>query len=414
MKVFILIVFSMVWGNLQALVLDAGATQSYETTSNIFKVPDDGSNVVVPTEESIRISGVYLKANEVAAGLNANLELNINYMDFVNNIASDVTRSSLKSDANWVIREGRYSWYLRDTFSQTRIDTSLNFNENNIQDVNELVTGPVFEWAVSGNALKLSSYIYSYDYSETDNDNSSVITNLTWSRIIPGGKELYLKYTTKVVSYETNSELNDYDQSTIGLGFKYSKRVDKVDVFLGKSALSGDSGNDYTTASFLYKRKTTRRSNISLGYKKRLSDNNNAQDSFGTPLTGVYIEKVSSLNYQTSGITTGYDLKYEERIREDSIENDEDVRITKTLTMYMNISAKSRMDLSYIDTQNQIDSGSLQSYENKMYTSKISYVKKLNNKMSFVGFVSEELVVSTISENQYNDKRVGFTFSISR
>ncbi|MDH5424051.1 MAG: hypothetical protein OEY29_03530 [Gammaproteobacteria bacterium] len=414
MKIFLLVSLLLFWGDLQALVLDAGAKQSYETTSNILKVPEDGSGATVPVEESISITGIYLKVNEDAAGLTANLEININYMDFVNNYASDVTRSSLKTDANWIIRKGRYSWYLRDTFSQTRIDTSLNFNENNIQDVNELVTGPVFDWEVSGNSLKLSSYVYAYDYSETDNDNSSVITNLIWSRNMSAGKELYLKYTTKVVSYESNSLLNDYDQSTLGVGFKYSKRVDAFDVFFGKSALSGDAGNDYTTSSFLYKRKTTRLSNISLGYAKTLSDNNNAIDSLGTPLNGVYIEKVSSINYQTNGITTGYDLRLEEKVREDTVEDDEDIRLTKTFTMYINISDKSRLDLSYIDSENQIDSGSLQNYQNNMYTSKLSYIKRLNNKMSFVGFLSEEIVVSTIAQYQYNDKRIGFTFSISR
>ena len=413
MKYLIVIFLYLIFGNSLALTLNMSANQTFESTSNIYKVSDDASSAVGPLEENINTTAVRINLEEDSAGLMANVELNVNYLDFERNVSHDVTRISLKSDARWIIRSGRYSWYFRDTLAQTKIDTSLSLNEGNTQDVNELVVGPEFGWGVSGNVIKLDAYLNKYEYSETDNDNSSVTTNLVWSRAMAGGKEVLVKYTTKVLMYDSGDGSEDYDQSTIGIGFKYKKRRDQIDCFLGKSALSNDGGDQYTTASFFFKRKMSRLSDISMKYSDKLSDNNNAIDVFGTPLSGVFKEKISSMMYQKNNNTSGYIIKYEDTRREDSVTNAEDVKAVSELSMYMSLSVRSKIDLTYSDTNSRINTGVAQGYENNLYMSKFSYFKKLNKKVSIQVFFSEEQMMSTVALYQYFDQRVGVSFSIA-
>jgi len=390
-----------------AITLDAGVLQTIETRSNLHHVPEDA--VVGPREEIISTSSVYLKFNEDTSDLKSNVDLNVSYIDFKKNESPDVIRNSLKADALWQITRGHYSWFFMDNISQTRVDSLISFSESNTQNVNEFVTGPKLEWDAGNSTIKLNVFLSTYDYSVTADDTTSIVSDFDWIRSVSAGIKMSLKYTAKVVSYDEVDTLSDYDQSTLGLRFEYKKTVDELDVFFGKTILNNDAGEKYTSTSVNYKKQISRNSSISLSYSNNLSDKNDAIDSLGTSLIGVYIDKKYSIIYQKFNTSSGFNVKYEEERKEQEASTNEEQQRSATVSAYKSISSRSRMNISYSDKYN-----SLLGFEDYTYITSLAYQKKFNNKMSISFFVSEVLLESSDPLRQYTDQRIGLSLSISR
>jgi len=392
--------------------LDFGFIQSFEKSSNFLKVPDvqaDGQ-----FEETIRTSSVYFKLDEDISYIKSNIDLNISYLDFEKGLASNVTRNTLSSDLLWVVTKNRYFWYLKDVYSQTRTDATELITETNTQNVNQFMAGPKFVWQVGDSALNLEFYIINYDYSVTDNDTTSVTSNIDWVRKVSGGISLSLRYSTEYISYDSSHTLEDYDKSTLGINFEYKRVANYLNAFLGKTLLNNTDGGTTTTASLLYTRQLTRYSSLGFNYSNNLSNENDSIDTQGTAISGVFFDKRYSVTYKKNNRGSGYDMKYEEYQKDDYDSVDEDKRVISQIVLFKNLSARSRVSVTYSDTSLQVVDSDDQDYEDDAYERKVGYQKLFNNKLTMNLFVSEVLVKSDLYVRQYFDKRIGISFSIAR
>ena len=400
-------------GEVFALKVNFGVSQSYENTSNPLHVPeifDDGS-----FEDSIVTSSVFLKLKEDSSTLKSTVDLKINYLDYVENVSSDLTRSNLKSSFLWFITPGYYSWYLVDNIVQTQIDVSLIVSESNAQDVNEFLTGPRLKWKLGGSKLELNSYINKFTYSETDNDSTNLLTSLLWRNKMPSGIKLDLRYSTKFVTFDEDESLNSYDQSTVGAGLKYEKKTNTIDIFFGKTFLNSDDVSDSTFRNdkISFKRELTRYSSISLLHSNGLSSKDESLSSGDTVLSGVHFSKESIISYKRSSSVFGMELKLSESERNNLDIGTRDYKRANSVDLYRVLGSRSRINFSYKETFNTVDFGSLD-YEDNIYIKSIKYTKKFNNKLSFSAYVSDLSVESDNILRQYTDKKIGLTISIER
>lgn len=403
-------------GAVYSAKLDVAFSQFTESSSNFLHVPDV-LNTDDKYQNTINTTTAAFKLDETYTSVVAKLDYSISYINFDDNdFATDLTKNNLAAELTWTIDRGFYYWYMKDSFSQTTIDNNQLLSEENSQDINEFVTGPQLRWNFGNASLDIYSYIRNFDYSETDTDTTSVETMLNWGRKIPGGMFVSLKYTTKYVSYDQSNSPDDYDLSTLGLNFDYKRGVDGFNTFLGATFYNkNDQATESATTSFDYKRQTSRVSNLSLSYSNQVSDLNNALDTYGTPIDGLYFDEKTAINYQRKSELYILDLKYIDQQRSDTDTDNEDNSKTGVISVTRVIGGRSRVVLSYSDQERVVDvSGVAFDYIDNIYTSKLEYQKRFNNKLSMRLYASDLLSKSTAILRQYTDTRIGLMLTIAR
>ena len=416
-----IIASSFVFTDVVAVNMDMSFSQSVLNSSNILHLPDNLPEAVLEkSEEVISTSTVNVKLIDDSSRVDTSFDLALNYLDYQEDIISDTSRATLKASFLWTITPKHYSWLFEDSYTQTQKDPSLVFSEANIQNVNQFVTGPEFEWVIGDSAIHLDSYLTDYNFSETDNDNSSVVSNFKWGKKIPGGMTFDVTYSTKIVSYEKNDIYDDYSQSTAGVDFKYNKKVNSFDVFYGVTKLDKDGSNDdsFTSARATFKRQMSRQSSITLKHTNKLSDSSGSVDEFGTPLDGVFVDNKTTLAYTRMSSSFGLSMELEEQSKKDTDIFLIDESFNQKIVLTRRLAARSQIQISYSDRRrifkNDPDELATGNYEDNVFESKIEYSKRLSKRMSFKLFVSDLFVKSTDENRQYNDKKTGFTFSVSR
>lgn len=408
-----LLVIVMCSENVFAFELNYGVSQSYESTSNPLHIPDvldDGS-----FEDTIMISSLFVKVREESTTLNSAVDFNINYLDYVDNVISDQTINNLNSTFLWFITPGYYSWYLMDNIVQSQRDTSRFVSDANSQDVNEFLTGPRLEWKIGGSNLKLDAYINTFTYSETDNDSTNLITTLLWSKEMPSGVKLDLKYSTKFVSFDQDDQLNPYDQSTIGASVKYIRKTDSVDVFYGRTFLNSEDVADsaFQNEKITLERNLTRYSSLTLVYSKGLSNRDESLSSGDTVLSGIFINKETVLSYQRSSSVFGLTLKAKQSEKNNLDSGYNDYSRSSEIGLFRVLSANSKLDFSYSETFNSAETA-LSDFEDSIYMNRLTYQKRFNNQLSFSLYVSNLSVESNNVFRQISDKKIGLTIAIVR
>lgn len=400
-----------------ALKFNFGVSQSYEDISNAAHASE--ADVALAADDFFRdtlvISSLFLKFKEESSILKSTVDFKVNYLDYVNDVASDLTRNNLKSSFLWEITPGYYSWYLVENIVQSQIDVSLVVSEENTQDVNEFLTGPRFNWQLGSSTLKLNSYINNYTYSSTDNDSTNLVTELIWRNELASGVKLDMKYATRYVSFDRDQIYDSYDQSTIGAGLKYKKNTNNIDIFLGKTFLNSENVDDsvFEDERIKLTRDLTRYSSLGLLYSNGLSSRDESLSAGGTVLNGVFISKETVLTYKRSSHVFGLEVKITQSERNNvdtATTNDERA---DEITFYRILASRSKLDFTFGEVTNTVQVGT-ENYIDKTYVKKIRYIKRFNNKLSFSAHVSELYVVSDDPNRQFNDKRIGITISIER
>jgi len=412
--VIICLAASVFWGSKAiAFNVQYGLTHSVESTSNVLLAPETSS--LTGIEDKINTSLIYVNLVESRSAIEMSADIQLSYLDYgKDDVSRDVTRNSLDSEILWNITPGRFSWFVEDNYLQTTIDPSLIFNQTNTQDVNEFGTGPQFKWIFKDTTLNLETYIYNYDYSETDNDATNSITNLRWGKKMPSGMNLYLVYSTTFVTYESDSVLSDYDKSSLSLNYQYTRATNDFDVEIGKTYLNDDENSDssFTNIEMSFTRRMSRHSNINMSYSSGLADQSETIDAGGTLLSNVFENQTSLIRYQKTSSALGLVLEVVEIIRSNEESGFEDYLRTAEISISRVVAPRSQIQLSYSDSDNRVDN--LIDYTDSIIEKRFEYTKRFNDSLSFRFFVSDLAVSSNFDIREYTDKRVGLSLSIAR
>lgn len=404
------IVLKPVWG----LKLNYSFSQSFDNSTNLLKIPDVLYNDKF--ENTINITSVNLKIDEQSNDLKSFIKYNVDYMDYGNNdLVNDLTRNNLEAELSWILSPGHYKWFFKDIYTQSRIEPSLLFNETNTQDVNQFITGPELEWKVNSSSIYLDSYIYDYNYSETKNDNKSIVTTLRWNKKISSGMDVFVKYSTKFLTYENEDLFNNYDQSSLVVGYAYKRNTNDLNISYGKIYVDSEdlSQDEFSDVQFNFRRQMSRFSILDLSYSSGISDQNDSIEDAGTVLSGVYEDRVSSVTYHRMSNRFGFDLKLTKREKLDKDKGYSDILEGSAVTLSSLLSPRSQIRLVYNDSKIVAESNLL-NYEDNIYETRLEYSKSFNNKLSLRIYVSDLVSRSTDVFRQYKDERYGVALSFSR
>ena len=414
LHIFLMIVGSLLYcDEVYALKLNYGVSQSYETTSNplYLPIPEDDDRF----EDVLTTSSVFLKAKEKTATLKSDVDLKLSYLDYANDISSDLTRKNLKSSFLWVITPSYYSWYLTDNITQSVKDVSLISNDENKQDVNAFTTGPRLQWKIGNSLLKLNSYVSKYSYEETNNDSNNVNSSLTWANSLSSGVKLDVSYATKYVNYDEDQIYGNYDQSTVGVGVKYKKKTNELEAFYGRTFLNSDelSESAFSQRKIKFKRILSRFSSLSLEHSSGLSSKEESLADGDTLLSGLHENLQTSLMYKRAGNVFGGSIKLTDTEKKNIDSGTLDDKQAGSINIYRLMSSRSRLSLLYSQAENDVKISGDQ-YQSTEIIKKVSYIKLFNNKLSLSVHLSEVNMDSDNFLRRYTDKRAGLTLSIQR
>lgn len=412
--IFLTLATMLIWGaRAFAFNVQYGLTHTVESTSNVLLAPD--ISPLSGIKDTINTSLFYLNGIENQSSVDVTVDLQLNYLNFGrDDVSRDISRNTLDSELLWTITPRFYSWFLEDNYTQTRINPSLIFNQENTQDVNEFGTGPRFQWYINDTVLNLDTSVYYYDYNETDNDTTNSITRLRWGKKMPSGMSLSLVYSTTFVTYQGASVLNDYNKSALNMNFQYRRNTNDLELAVGKTLLDSEdiSQREFSNVEISYTRQLSRYSNVNLSYTSGLADQNDAIDTGGTSLSNVYENQSSLVSYHKNSSTLGLELEFSEIIRTNNESGYEDYLSIAEITLSRVLAPRSQLLLTYSDSENSVKN--IADYTDNIITQRLEYLKRFNNRFSFRVFVSEVSVTSTTDLREYSDKRIGMGLTITR
>lgn len=414
---YVTIISMLLASKAYALKFNFGVSQSYEDISNVLHVPDFIVDAAPDDffRDTLVTSSLFLEFKEDSSVLKSTVDLKVNYLDYVDDVSSDLTRNDVNSTFLWEITPGYYSWYLVENIVQSQTDVSLVVSEENTQDVNEFLTGPRFNWQLGSSTLKLNSYINNYTYSSTDNDSTSLVTELIWRNELASGVKLDMKYATRYVSFDNDQVYDSYDRSTIGAGLQYQKKTHNIDVFLGKTFLNSENVDDsvFEDERITLTRNLSRYSSLVFLYSNGLSSRDESLSTGGTFLNGVFFSKETVLTYKRSSDVFGLEVKITQRERNNIDTATTDDTRADEITFYRVLTSRSKLDFTFGEVTNTVQVGT-ENHIDTTYVKKVRYIKRFNNKLSFSAHVGELDVVSDDPNRQFNDIRLGITISIER
>lgn len=157
----------------------------------------------------------------------------LDYANYVNNVFSNETLGSLRTDLEWRPAPGMFHWRLEDYFTQTLRDAAAPETPDNRINTNAFATGPDFFFRLApATTLEASLRRAEYYFEESDVDSSRNIVAVGWVRALQPAFDL----SANVVFEDTNFS------EDINNDFKRKDYFIRADTRRGRSTLTADIG----------------------------------------------------------------------------------------------------------------------------------------------------------------------------
>lgn len=157
----------------------------------------------------------------------------LDYVNYVNNVFSNETLGSLRTDLEWRPMPGVFHWRLEDYFTQTARDTTAPETPDNRINTNAFATGPdVFFRLAPATTLEASARRAEYYFEDSDIDSSRNMATVGWVRALRPTFDL-----------SANVAFEDTDFSeAINSDFTRTDYFVRADTSRGRSTLTADIG----------------------------------------------------------------------------------------------------------------------------------------------------------------------------
>jgi len=221
--------------------------------------------------------GMGLRVLEDTSNLLASINLDVSYIDYKNNVASDTANGQLYSRVVWRIKPEVFDWVLVDNFTQSVIDPLDSSAPDNRQNINVLSTGPDYNIRInSNNNLRLEGRFEKYNY-ENGIDNDRLFSAMRWVHDFNSYVTLSINNEAEVTKFENDATNPKTRRNDFFLSSNYSRGLTSVDAEYGITQIKDDSTRDLDSDRYLFSITSTRTrtSVVTLTYEKLLSDTGN-------------------------------------------------------------------------------------------------------------------------------------------
>lgn len=250
-------------GGAAAQELEYGLSAGVGTSDNIARVPAGGDS------ETILSAGVDLRLQREGRLLNADVDLDLDYLDYLDyqdsTFSSEVTGMA-EANLRLAFVPNRFEWVVQDSFGQMEIDPFATPNPANRENVNYFSTGPnlLFRLGAAGSVTLFGRYSL-VDYEDTRFDNDRLLGGLTFTRELSARSSLALNASAERVEYDDLNLGSSYDRQTASLRYEITGARTRIAAEAGYTELHDRLT---TSSSPLFElevaRDLTRRSTLTL------------------------------------------------------------------------------------------------------------------------------------------------------
>jgi len=387
--------------------VDVGVASEY--SDNILLEP------VVPgvetTDENIHSANINLSVDELTSKIDMQLDLTLNYLDYENNILNDEYRNTLSTSIRWVIRPQQYYWNLIDRYRQITINSQEPLSDINSQDVNEIITGPLFRWQVGrGSWLELEIESQNYYYEESLFDNNRLSGRVAYTRQVSPAINLGMHYELLLVEYsDENLSGEDNQQNNLFVDFRYSRALNELVINAGYTEIERENEFAVSTSSTLisYNRQVSRTSSFALRYRDMLTDRSaSVIDNDLTALSTLFYETESSLTMSRAIGSYDWDLVFSEIEREDTATSDSESLTNILLSVTTGLSARSQIELSTSDRNSEITLVSQSPINEDVLEHRFQYRYLMSRRATLTFDLSQVVRDSEDDNRDFEDNRI--------
>jgi hypothetical protein len=261
--------------------LDAGVGY----TDNIQRTP------VNEVDETIILAGVDLNWLEERPRLNADVRVDLNYNEYVD----DAADSELTGNADGTVVFGlvpeRFTWLVQDSFGQAQQDPLAAATPANRENINYFTTGPnvIFRFG-SAAALRLLGRYSLSTYEDSPLDSERTSGGFVLSRELSGRSSVALNGTVEEVDFDDPAS-PDFDRKVSSLSYTLNASRTDITAEVGYSWIERDVDVDADSSGVL----------VRLELVRRVSASSTVNLTAGTQLT----DASEALRSELGGIETG-------------------------------------------------------------------------------------------------------------
>jgi len=320
-----------------ALETEVSLGTGFETSDNILQAPINEQD-----ENAARLLGGF-KLKEAGQNLEVDTSVDLDYLDYVDNLVADTTFVTIDGAATWMPFPQRFHWVFEDYATQSRIVTTENATPDNLQNTNVFSTGPDFFFRVTGrDQLRLSSRYGLYTFGETDTDDNRTSFATSFLHQLNQTSEVSLNAETTDVTY-ANDVLNpNYQRHELYGQYKNTLLHSRASLDLGVMQLDRERFEDVD--GFLGRLSVTREVTSTSSFRLALESQ---YTDFGHTILAGNIADASPT--QATGVDTqsAVDVFYEERAELGYLLNDSIKSVGANLLLADEDYETSNLDRSY-------------------------------------------------------------------
>jgi len=201
------------------------------------------------------------------------LDSRISTINYHRDVGLDQNRANLEANLIWRIQPGRFEWVLRDTFTQTAINTIESDIPTNRQNINAFTTGPNYIIRLNPkNNLAFEARAEKYTYEVNASNNRGSIA-ARWVHSVNPAFEITLNNEALTVEFD-DPVFNDFNRNDIYLSSNYRRGANEITAEYGYTILNTDNIEDVDEDRFLLSISSarTRTSSIRLTYSDFATD----------------------------------------------------------------------------------------------------------------------------------------------
>jgi len=193
-----------------AVTADAGIG----ATDNITRVPNN------PTYESIASVGLGLKLKQSDARLDANVDGDFSYLDYLKHTYGNEVVGRLDGVVKFIVLPERLVWVLQNNFGQVQIDPFAAVTPANRENMNYASTGPDITFHFASRMFAQISGRYSDTrYQVSDLDSHRVFGGAAFGRALSGKSNVSLNVNSERFNFIDTVANADYDRRSAFLHY---------------------------------------------------------------------------------------------------------------------------------------------------------------------------------------------------
>jgi Putative beta-barrel porin 2 len=262
-------------------------------TDNIFLTPTDHKSDTIINE------GLDLTLREQSVRLTANVDADLQYLEFLNHTFNDQLIGNFLGDARFALVPEYFFWDLDDNFGQGRINPLAQVTPANQENINYANTGPEVMLPLGGETLlDLQAHYAKVTYEVSPLNSSRVSGQVGVLHKLSADSTISINVHDEHVNYSNDVLNEDYTRQDAFVRYDAKGARTTIAVDLGYSRLRDSaSPNSGVLARLELSRKMSSSQTLAVVFSHQYSD---AADSFrlGQTLGGA------NLNVQT-GTQTG-------------------------------------------------------------------------------------------------------------